>query len=308
MDSDIFSSLRIKNNIFLFLPDFSNMILPIFLALLPAIFWLVIWYKKDKKEPEPKQMILLSFCLGFLAALPFFILQWQVEHSPNLLFLWNNFSAFLLFPAIIGTIALAFLEETAKHFAVLRLGSRLRIHFNQIVDGIIYSVSAALGFAFAENIAYFFTLLTYYSTSSPEFWNIYAFRSLGTLLGHTLFSGVFGLFWGHAFLSQSVTSKHSVSVKSFFRKVLETLRFHIIFSHILQARQSLRGHEKSDLVREALFLATIIHVLFNLLLMAKLFGHSLTFLVVPLLLFLFVFLGKQFLVPRNVRILHPIET
>lgn len=283
------------------------MIFSLLLAFLPALFWLVIWYRKDKKDPEPKRMILLSFCVGFLSAIPFFLLQWQIEHSPNLVALWKQFSAILMFPALFGTLIFAFLEEAVKAFAVLRLGSHLRIHFNQIVDGIIYSVSVALGFAFAENIAYFITLLSYFSISSSEFWNVFAFRSLGTMFAHTLFSGIFGLFWGHAFLSQSVTSKHSISVKSFFREFFETIRFHIIFSHILRARPSLRGHEKSDLVREALFLATLFHALFNMLILGKVFGQSGTFLVVPLLLVLFLFLGKQFLLPGNIRILHPVS-
>ena len=105
---------------------------------------------KRQKDPEPKRMILLSFCVGFLSTILFSAPVADRTFS-NLVALWKQFSAILMFPALFGTL-ISLLEEAVKAFAVLRLGSHLRIHFNQIVDGIIYSVSVALGFAFLPKI------------------------------------------------------------------------------------------------------------------------------------------------------------
>lgn len=276
-------------------------------AFLPSFVWLVFWYRKDKKEPEPKRMVALAFVFGILAVLPLLAVRWQLEYSPNLMQTVVSFSRLLPIIALLaGAIVLALLEESLKHFATLRLGKKLHIEFDQIVDGVIYSVAAALGFAFAENLFYFLTLLQYYSLADPSLWTIIAFRGFGTTLGHALFSGIFGLFWGHAFLSKSVTPRHSYSVSRFFHRSFETLRLHIIFRHILKDRPSIRGHEKADLVREALILATLIHALFNIFVGLEVFGQVLTPFVVPLLLLVSVFLSRQFLVPRNVTIMTPV--
>lgn len=283
-------------------------ILAITLAFVPAFLWLVLWYKKDKKDPEPKRMIFRAFFLGMLATLPFFALRWQLLYSPNITAFWDVFSSSFFIPSLLlFALFSAFAEEALKHFAVLRLGKSLHIHFNQVIDGIIYSVAAALGFAFAENIAYFFYLLSLYDLNNPALWHIVGFRSFATTLGHALFSGIFGLFWGHAFCSPSVTPNHSYSTSHFFKRIFWTLRFHIIFSHILKGRPSKHGHEKGDLVREGLLLATLIHTLFNLLLSFEIGGKSLTFLIVPLFVGIFIFLAKQFLIPKNVEIFKSIE-
>ncbi len=290
------------------MPLFCYYIFGTITALLPALLWLWMWYKKDNQEPEPKQMIVRSFFLGMLAVLPFFGLDWQWDNSPHLQNLWKIFSTSLyFFPLLLSTFSFAFLEESLKHFAVLRLGKHLQIHFTQVIDGVIYSVAVALGFSFAENLLYFISLLEYFDLSDSTLWNVVIFRSIATTFGHSLFSGIFGLFWGHAFVSDGVTTKHSFSSSLFFRHFFRTFRFHIIRSHILRNRISTRGHEKGDLVREGLLLATIVHTLFNLFLEIQIFGMPLTPFVVPLLVGGFLYLRKQFLLPNNIQILQPVR-
>ncbi len=291
------------------MPLWFNIAFGVTLAFLPSFAWLVFWYKKDYREPEPKRNIALAFIFGMLAVVPLLAVRWQLQYSPNLMQSVISFSYMMpLVAVIIGSIILAYLEEALKHFATLRLGKRLHIEFDQIVDGVVYSVAAALGFAFAENVFYFLTLLDYYTLTDAELWTVMAFRGFGTTLGHSLFSGLFGLFWGHAFLSKSVTPRHSESVSTLFRKFTQTLRLHIIFRHILKDRSSLHGHEKADLVREALILATLVHALFNIFIQLEVFGRMLTPFVVPLLLIVLVFLSKQFFVPRNVQITTPVPS
>lgn len=287
--------------------DHVHITLGIILAFLPSFCWLLFWYKKDYREPEPRRMIALAFVFGMLAVIPLLGLRWQLEHSSQLIYLWNIFARNIpLLPILLVAVLVAYLEESLKHFAALQLGKRLHIEFNQIVDGVVYSISAALGFAFAENIFYFIQLLDIYALADTELWTVIGFRAFGTTLGHSLFSGIFGLFWGHAFLSKTVTPRHSHSVSHFFKRFFKTLRFHIIFKHILKNRPSLHGHEKSSLVREALLFAALIHALFNILIAINLFGTTLTPLVVPLLFGGLLFLSHQFYIKRNIHILHPV--
>ena len=290
------------------LPLWLHITLGVLLAFVPSFGWLAFWYLKDYHEPEPMRHVALAFAFGALAVLPLLAVRWQLdEFSPNLQETLSLFRGYYPVLALVcGAILLAFLEEFLKHFATLRLGSRLKLEFTQIVDGIVYSVAAALGFAFAENLYYFWTLLSYYTLAVPELWTVIAFRAFGTTLGHALFSGVFGLLWGHAFLSRSVTPRHSQSVSSFFRSVWFSLHLHIFRHHILGDRPSRHGHEKADLVREGLLLATLFHACFNLLVSLEVLGYTLTPFVVPLLMLGLVFLGRQFLLRRNIQIMHPV--
>lgn len=271
------------------------------LAFIPALIWLIIWYKKDSEQPEPKKMILESFYLGCLSVMPFFGIKYAMNQADDLQDLWYEFAKNTLYLSqVILILLLAFLEESIKHFAVLRLGKSLKIEFDQIVDGVIYSVSCALGFAFMENIIYFAN--NFYGEINASFLYLFAFRSLGTMLGHAIFSGIFGLFWGFAFLSMSITNKHNFSVSNIWHKLTDTLRLHIIRDHVLRGRSSTKGHEKGDLVREALIVATLLHGLFNIFVSFEIMGKSLTFMVVPLLMGGFVFLSHSFLQKKNLKI------
>lgn len=288
-------------------PHLGLIVLGSVLALLPALFWLGFFYAKDKAEPEPKRMILYAFFFGALAVLPLLGLVTALDRTTHLadlnLFLRSGSSAivFLLVPFVA-----ALLEEWLKHFAVLRLGKSLKIEFNQIIDGIIYSMAAALGFAFAENIFYFVSMLRYYNLDDAQFWSLIAFRSLITTLSHALFSGLFGYFWAQAFLSTGIAPRHRLSVSRLLSGFVRTCSLHVFLHHLLPGRPSLHGHEKAEIVREGLLIATICHALFNLFIDLELYGYSLKILIVPLFLAIFLFLALVFKKPQNVAVYaHP---
>jgi protease PrsW len=265
-------------------------LLSVGIAILPAFVWLGFWYRKDFVEPEPRKMILLAFFLGMITTVPFFLFR----------FFFGGVEG----GGIQNIFFLAFCEEIAKAIAVLFLGKILKIHFTQIVDGIVYAASLGIGFAFAENCWYFFSLAS--NTQEGNFFWLFFFRSAGTMLAHALFSGVFGFLWAYAFFSQQITPKHSFSVLKIWQSFFRTIRLHILFSHILSSRPSLHGHEKAELVREGLFLAIILHSIFNIALDFSIFGNSLTPLVIPLLMMLLFFLSEQFLQKKNINIQKPL--
>ncbi len=245
------------------------------IAILPALIWLFIYVKKDNVDPEPKKVILKTFLAGALIALPFLGVRFFIAD----LHLTNAVTAGLC------VIVFAALEEVAKLSASIYVVSRHRLEFNQIIDGVVYAVTAALGFSFIENFFYFSELFKVAAIESS--FSIIAFRSFGTMLAHTLFSALAGLIWAYAYFSKKITpfqkkSLLAFELKDFFN--LEIWSLHIIRRNILIAHPSRRGgHEKKILVLEGIVLATILHSIYNLMTTFEVLGQSLTFLLVPAL-------------------------
>jgi len=266
--------------------ELEHYLTALMLAILPALFWLTIYYKKDYRDPEPKKVIAKTFGMGMLAAIPFLALRFLIAINPGASTIINMSYSVVIFAA---------LEEMAKLSAAIFVVSRNKVEFNQIIDGVVYAVVAALGFAFIENIIYF---TSYLDSGYKGLIYIIAFRSFGSMLAHTIFSGIAGLIWAYAYFSKQITpfsKKHLLAfeLKDFINK--EVLSLHIIRRNILKAHPSRRGgHEKKILVLEGIFLATFFHIIFNLTTEFDLFGKNLTFLLVPSLIAGFLFLSYEF--------------
>jgi RsiW-degrading membrane proteinase PrsW (M82 family) len=113
-------------------------------SLLVALFWLKKFRKMDKYEKEPERLIYLTFVAGALATIPSAILEIPLAFpsSPRAYPVKDLFLSFLW----VGMV-----EEFFKYLAV-RLTVYRSTEFNEVMDGIIYMISAALGFAATENI------------------------------------------------------------------------------------------------------------------------------------------------------------
>jgi RsiW-degrading membrane proteinase PrsW (M82 family) len=121
-------------------------IIALLFSILVALFWLGKFRKMDKFEKEPERLIYLTFFAGALATVPSVLLEipFQIrtpDHPPLL----RELFFFFLWVAII--------EETFKFLAV-RLTVYRSSQFNEVMDGMIYMVSAAMGFAATENVGY----------------------------------------------------------------------------------------------------------------------------------------------------------
>ncbi|GAB6099995.1 PrsW family glutamic-type intramembrane protease [Halanaerocella petrolearia] len=150
------------------------------LSLLPGLLWVYFFYRKDKYEPEPTRLVLLAFLYGALVIIPVGIIEYPfsnlIANPPNLLIL------FMLSVGVIGVV-----EEVAK-FAVIRYTIYDSEEFNEVMDGIIYSISAALGFAAVENLLY--TIVFGFQVGLA--------RAVVTSLVHASFSGIMGYYLGRA--------------------------------------------------------------------------------------------------------------
>ena len=122
-------------------------ILLLTLATLPGLLLSYAIFRADKYEREPLAPLLLCFALG--AAVTFPALEIEKWAFNRLRPYEEGFGVIIL----TAFIAVALNEEVFK-YAVLRCFAFPRQFFNEPLDGIVYSVMIAMGFATMENISF----------------------------------------------------------------------------------------------------------------------------------------------------------
>lgn len=275
--------------------DIATPIIATLLAVVPAIFWMGFYYKKDYRDPEPMSVVFQTFLAGCSVAIPFLVLKIFLSRIPGLGIAFTGISAVLLFAA---------LEEMAKLVAAIFVVTHHKLEFNQLIDGVVYAVTAAIGFAFVENLFYFIQFL---NSGSENLLSVFIFRSFGTMVAHTLFSGIAGLIWAYAYFSRQISpfnQKHLLAfeLKDFLNR--EMLSLHIIRKNILRGKPSQRGgHEKKTLVLEGMVAAILLHTIFNVSTTLQIFGQSLTFLLVPAIMGGLFYISYLYTKKLNIRIL-----
>ena len=144
----------------------------------PTGIWLSFWLLEDRCDPEPKRYIFYSFALGMLAVALALPLEQYAESFAT------GFGLYLSWAAI---------EELLKFGAAYLAALRLPV-FDEPLSGLIYLVTAALGFSFVENTLFLMpsimdgNLLRAVATGDLRF--------IGATLVHTLASGVIGIALG----------------------------------------------------------------------------------------------------------------
>jgi RsiW-degrading membrane proteinase PrsW (M82 family) len=120
------------------------------LAVAPGFFILWYVYNKDKYEREPKGLIVATFFIGVAVAVPAALIEYLFERGTGIPMTGNILGAFIGSFFIVAPV-----EEVAKYLAV-RVKAYNSPSFNEVMDGIVYCVAAALGFATIENVFYVF--------------------------------------------------------------------------------------------------------------------------------------------------------
>lgn len=144
-------------------------------GILPALLWLAFWLMEDRCDPEPKRYIFFSFVAGMGVVL----LVLPIERS---------FAPYLQGTQLL--LAWAAIEELFKFGAAYVAALRFRV-FDEPLDGVIYLVTAALGFSALENVLFLMTpagsgdLLRTIVTGDLRF--------IGATLLHTLASATIGV-------------------------------------------------------------------------------------------------------------------
>ncbi len=161
-------------------------------GLIPALIWLFFWLREDECknqdtvaymcEPEPKPMVFLTFITGMIMV-------------PAALFLERAVYPFVAGMGLI--IAWSFIEEVLKLLAYWFINAKSKF-INEATDPAIYMLTAALGFAAAENAFFLYQALSLGAPLDSAFGGQFL-RFIGASLLHVGASGVLGIFIGLAF-------------------------------------------------------------------------------------------------------------
>jgi len=246
--------------------------------------WGYIFYKKD---PVYKPKAIATFIIGMLAVLPMLAYKWSWQYFPQINF-FNytetmqadvlGFSPLLFLP--VGTI-LAFMlvgviEEYLKHRVVVQTD---RGFFRNIDDAIEFSILAALGFAFIENVLYFYYIWEFQGTDTVLI--SFVFRSLFSTFAHVLFSGIYGYFYGIAYFADPIYAE----------KVRE--KRHPLVNLLHRTHFKKNRVFATEKLTEGLLIAVLLHAIFNIFLEMNVTSFMLPFLVIGYTFLNYLFHKKE---------------
>lgn len=221
------------------------------LGLIPSLIWLFYYLKKDC-NPEPKSMIAKTMIIAAILAPVALLLQelfkQTITHfSPSFYALGSP--VFLFWAALV--------EEFAKFWAVKTVVLN-NPNFDEPTDGMIYMISAALGFAALENMVLLFNFQANPLTSFFDVYKVLLLRFGGATLLHALASALIGYALAIAWFYR----EHSKKIIS-LGIILATV-FHFTFNSILLRGQS--SYSLMSFVYPALLMivmATLVYFLFT---------------------------------------------
>src|SRR3990167_1393786 len=186
----------------MFQQDPVSLISVLVLAILPSLVWLFFYLKEDP-HPEPRYWLFIIFLTG-MALAPLVI---SLEMFLSRIF--NFFIALSLESGLLIFIIAPLVEETAKYGAV-HLALNKNPVLDEPVDGMIYVIVAALGFAAIENI---FATFSFVSIGTPGYFtnafNFLSVRFISAVALHGLASGIAGYYFARFYFPPKVNSKRN---------------------------------------------------------------------------------------------------
>ncbi|MEK9132270.1 MAG: PrsW family glutamic-type intramembrane protease [Patescibacteria group bacterium] len=256
------------------------------LAAVPAAAWGYVFYRKQR---EDRFHTIATFAIGALAVFPILLYKWLWKFFPsiNILSFSKNFendligiSGFIMIPlsVIIAFAFIGIIEEVMKMSCVHAADDNRIRHID---DAIMFSILAALGFAFTENILYFYTIWT--KSGPGNLFVPFLFRSVFSTFAHVLFSAMFGYYYGVAHFAKPILQEE-------LRNNRHT--FWDWYQKVFRFKTAKLFHEEKML--EGLTLAVLLHAAYNVSL-----EMNWTFVMVPYLLFGYLFVAHLFKKKEN---------
>ncbi len=169
------------------------------MAIAPALVLVVYYYRQDRRKPEPKGLIMKIFLLGILSIIPAILLELAVSTLEDLVSWWRL--GYYLFKAF---VVAAICEELIKLWVVKTVAYN-NVHFDEVMDGVVYTIVASLGFACIENILYVL----------GRGWTVALVRAFTAVPMHAVCSGMMGYYIGKAKFT-SEKAEESILIKRGF--------------------------------------------------------------------------------------------
>lgn len=192
-----------------------RLLLLLFLAIAPSIVLVCYFYQQDKKKPEPKRMVLKIFAFGFVVTLPAIVFEMLSDRLFGMV-LYGT----LAYDFLKAFIVAALVEEVLKLLVVLRFAYH-HVDFDEVMDGIVYTVVASLGFACLENLIY----------AAECGLGIILVRGITAVPMHAVASGMMGYYIGKAKFSSSEHQARRLIIKGLCYAIL----FHGVYDFFIFA-------------------------------------------------------------------------
>ena len=125
----------------------NNLYITVPAAILPSLLLLWYFYSKDK-YPEPPRVVFTTFFLGILTIIPVLCVA-----LPVLIYIVKPLSDPYAYGIAKGCLGAGIPEELFK-FTVILFYCMRHSEFDEPMDGLVYGVTASLGFATLENVLY----------------------------------------------------------------------------------------------------------------------------------------------------------
>ncbi|MCT4592101.1 MAG: PrsW family intramembrane metalloprotease [Candidatus Gracilibacteria bacterium] len=200
----------------------------IILALIPSIVWAFIFCRKHK---ERAGVVLWTFFVGMLSAVIVLAYQYFWGTKFNLGFfsvealnfaenIDSNFTNSILVSFLVF-MSVGLMEEYLKHWVVKKADHDF---FRSVDDVIELSIIAALGFAFLENVGYFFRQIL--TTGGEGVMGLFLIRSTLVVFIHILCSGIYGYFYGRGYFSKPIYEDEKLHGKKLYIPKIMHKLFH----------------------------------------------------------------------------------
>lgn len=164
--------------------------LNILISLVPVALICALVYLRDRARPEKPQHLLLTFALGMLFGVPAYFLEERIDmlgYQDSLEVV--EYTLYIFF-------GVALIEELCKYLPVLLVPFQ-KAYFDEPLDGIVYCVYAAMGFALMEAIL-----------RAPYIdWQGALTRATLTIPAHGAFAMLSGYFLGRARLRSAASAR-----------------------------------------------------------------------------------------------------
>jgi RsiW-degrading membrane proteinase PrsW (M82 family) len=181
----------------------------------PSLFLLVFFYLKDRYEPEPRAHVAAAFGKGVLAIVPSYFAQLGLERWVGRTWLVLGGWPARLFEAVV----LAGVVEEFPKWLLFVLFIYRWDELDEPLDGVVYGVALALGFATVENVL----------CVVRDGLGIGFLRALFAVPAHALFGGTMGFYLGRAKLGRGREQVGPVTASERRRRMALALAVPIVF-------------------------------------------------------------------------------